>query len=198
MNLKFYTRWLQMQTKTTQIFLKNYLVLSNTYHVFVINPGNCSRVLDNLFSRSLLMDPTIAKTTACISNACPLCGLWFSCNNFLPDCCCGQTFHPWCLVEYAKTYSKCVLPLCQFALGLLPRDKFLSKFSQGKIGINTFCISKGGHNRLFNIRYGFQIRVLHFISYHENSGTELNHMNSIEPHAKLYHMNKLLSPCCLS
>jgi hypothetical protein len=39
---------------------------------------------------------------------------------------------------------------------------------------------------------------LHFISFHENSGTELNHMNCTEPHAKLYHMNKLLSPCCLS
>lgn len=109
-----------------------------------------------------------------------------------------RTFHPWCLVEYAKTYSKCVLPLSQFALGLLPTDKLFSKFSQGKIGINTFCISKGGHNRLFNIRYGFQTRILHFISFHENSGTELNHMNCIEPHAKLYHMNKLLSPCCLS
>jgi hypothetical protein len=50
-----------------------------------------------------------SKETPCILNACPLCGLWFSCRNYLTASC-RHTYHPSCMVEHAHVFSNCVIP----------------------------------------------------------------------------------------
>ncbi len=45
-------------------------------------------------------------------NPCPMCGLFFSCNNLvLTSCRC--TYHPFCIILYlARKTTKCVTPWC--------------------------------------------------------------------------------------
>ena len=62
-----------------------------------------------LFPRPILGDPSSASTTLCMINACPVCGLWFKCFNFIPAPC-GHTYHLWCIAEYALAGSACVFP----------------------------------------------------------------------------------------
>jgi len=46
-------------------------------------------------------------------NACPLCGLWYACNNFITTEC-GHTFHPWCMATHAASSLKCAIIGCDF------------------------------------------------------------------------------------
>lgn len=65
-----------------------------------------------LFPRPILEDLSSLKETVCILNACPFCGLWFSCKNFLAIPC-GHTYHPWCIAEHSKASSMCGVPFCE-------------------------------------------------------------------------------------
>jgi hypothetical protein len=47
----------------------------------------------------LFCNPNTLVKTSCNLNACPFCGLWYVCNNFMAINC-GHTFHPWCVVAH--------------------------------------------------------------------------------------------------
>jgi hypothetical protein len=65
----------------------------------------------------IMADLVAANTTSCVLNACPVCSLWYSCNNFiLTDC--GHAYHSFCLANYAKRSLRCLLQSCELEFGL--------------------------------------------------------------------------------
>ena len=48
----------------------------------------------------------------CLLNACPLCGLWYDCNDhmFAP---CGHCYHPWCMSTHATMSNTCLVADCE-------------------------------------------------------------------------------------
>jgi hypothetical protein len=47
----------------------------------------------SLYPLPLFCNPIAPVKKSCDFNACPLCGMWYTCNNFLVAKC-GHTFHP--------------------------------------------------------------------------------------------------------
>jgi hypothetical protein len=61
----------------------------------------------------LFCNPIAPMKRLCDLNVCPLCGLWYICNNFLVAKC-GHTFHPWsCVAMYVLSSSKCEIVDCE-------------------------------------------------------------------------------------
>jgi hypothetical protein len=63
------------------------------------------------YPRPISADPETAIRTSTSINPCPICKMWYSYSNchFVA---CGHTYHPWCLLEYAKTATTCTVPSC--------------------------------------------------------------------------------------
>ncbi len=56
----------------------------------------------------LFCNPITFVKTSCSFNACPFCGLWYVCNNFMVvDY--GDTFHPWCVATHVIFSLKCLV-----------------------------------------------------------------------------------------
>lgn len=66
----------------------------------------------NLYPLPLFCNPIAPMKRSCDLNACPLCGMWYICNNFLAVEC-GHTFHPCYVAMYALSSSKCVVVGCE-------------------------------------------------------------------------------------
>lgn len=64
------------------------------------------------FPRPLGNNPEKPLSEVHVINACPVCGYWFSCNNFVPLGC-GHTYHGFCLAQHASTSSLCCFQDCR-------------------------------------------------------------------------------------
>ena len=65
-----------------------------------------------LFPCPISRDVSSPSTTLCMINACLLCGFWFAYYNFIPAPC-GHTYHLWCIAEYARVGSTCIVSSCK-------------------------------------------------------------------------------------
>jgi hypothetical protein len=68
----------------------------------------------SFYPMPLFCNPIVLVKRSCDLNACPLCGLWYTCNNFLAVEC-GHTFHPWCMAMYVLSLSKFAIVNCEFS-----------------------------------------------------------------------------------
>jgi hypothetical protein len=64
-----------------------------------------------LFPRPMFGNPEAPPHTVHVLNACPVCGFWYNCHNFVPLSC-GHTYHLWCLTEHAKKSATCLVDSC--------------------------------------------------------------------------------------
>ncbi|KAG0575151.1 hypothetical protein KC19_VG322100 [Ceratodon purpureus] len=65
--------------------------------------------MGEVFPVPISENPRVPERVACILNACPMCGLWYKCYNYITAAC-GHTYYPWCIVEHSK--SSCMVALC--------------------------------------------------------------------------------------
>jgi hypothetical protein len=68
----------------------------------------------SLYPLPLFCNPLAPVKRSCDLNACPLCGMWYTCNNFL-EIECRHTFHPWYVAMYVLSSLKCTVLSYEFS-----------------------------------------------------------------------------------
>ena len=63
------------------------------------------------FPQPIFSNPQAPVSVVHALNACPMCGFWYSCNNFV-SLGCGHTYHHWCLTKHAKKVRICLVDSC--------------------------------------------------------------------------------------